>query len=169
MLRRVLVRKEVFMLIVVILRRTGMLVAMLLIFAAGCSAPAVQSPATTPAATPEATESTGATEETTAMPRSDESQILVNLARANLRERLCVSRDEITVESVAPVEFPDTSLGVPEPGRMYSQVITPGYVIRLAAAGEVYEYHGSGNRIVFAPDESTAVPTCANATPTSEA
>ncbi len=162
------------MLIAVILRRTVMLVAMLLIFAAGCSAPAVQSPASTPAATPEATEtgstgSTGSTEETTAMPRSDESQILVNLARANLRERLCVSRDEITVQSVAPVEFADTSLGVPEPGRMYSQVITPGYVIRLAAAGEVYEYHGSGNRVVFAPDESTAVPTCANATPTGEA
>jgi len=159
------------MLIAVILRRTVMLVAMLLIFAAGCSAPAVQSPATTPAATLEATETglTGVTEETTAMPRSDESQILVNLARANLRERLCVSRDEITVQSVEPVEFADTSLGVPEPGRMYSQVITPGYVIRLAAAGEMYEYHGSGNRIVFAPDESTAVPTCANATPTSEA
>jgi len=159
------------MLIAVILRRTVMLVAMLLIFAAGCSAPAVQSPVPTPVATPEATEtgSTGATEETTAMPRSDESQILVNLARANLRERLCVSRDEITVESVAPVEFPDTSLGVPEPGRMYSQVITPGYVIRLAAAGDLYEYHGSGNRVVFAPDESTAVPSCANATPTSEA
>lgn len=103
------------------------------------------------------------------MPRSDESQILVNLARANLRERLCVSRDEITVESVESVEFPDTSLGVPEPGQMYSQVITPGYVIRLAAAGELYEYHGSGNRVVFAPDESTAVPSCANATPTSEA
>lgn len=159
------------MLIAVILRRTVMLMAMLLIFAAGCSAPAVQSPAPTPAATPEATEteSTGSTEETTAMPRSDESQILVNLARANLRERLCVSRDEITVESVESVEFPDTSLGVPEPGQMYSQVITPGYVIRLAAAGELYEYHGSGNRVVFAPDESTAVPSCANATPTSEA
>jgi hypothetical protein len=103
------------------------------------------------------------------MPRSDESQILVNLARANLRERLCVSRNEITVQSVEPVEFADTSLGVPEPGRMYSQVITPGYVIRLTAAGEVYVYHGSGSRVVFAPDESSAVPTCASATPISKA
>ncbi len=150
-----------------VVRRTVVIVMILIIFTAGCSAPAAQSPVPTPATTPPATE-TGTTEETTAMPRSDESQILTNLARANLRERLCVSRNEITVQSVVPVEFADTSLGVPEPGRMYSQVITPGYVIRLTAAGEVYQYHGSGSRVVFAPDESSAVPTCASATPTSE-
>jgi len=50
-------------------------------------------------------------------------------------------------------EFPDASLGVPEPGKMYAQVITPGYVIRLAVEGAVTKYHGTGDRVVLVPDE----------------
>jgi hypothetical protein len=54
------------------------------------------------------------------------------------------------VQDVKEAEFPDASLGVPEPDRAYAQVITPGYVIRLMADSEVYEYHGAGERVVLA-------------------
>jgi hypothetical protein len=81
------------------------------------------------------------------------TQSLVDLAKADLAERLGVSRAEIVVKSIEAVEFPDTSLGVPEPGKMYAQVITPGYIIMLVVDGRTYEYHGSGDRIVFAPHE----------------
>jgi len=81
---------------------------------------------------------------------------LVNLATADLQERLTVSSDEIAVRSVEATEFPNASLGVLEPGKMYAEAITPGYVIRLAVNGAAYEYHGSGDRVVFAP---TSFPT----------
>ena len=49
--------------------------------------------------------------------------------------------DEITVLSVEPVEWRDASLGCPQEGMMYAQVITPGFLVMLEAGGEQYEYH----------------------------
>jgi len=82
---------------------------------------------------------------------SDEAQSLVSLAKADLAERLGVSPSDVEVQSVKETEFRDASLGVPEPGKMYAQVITPGYIIRLEAKDVVYEYHGSGERVVLSP------------------
>lgn len=79
-----------------------------------------------------------------------EAQPLVDLAKADLAQRLNVRVDDIQVQSVEEVQFPDSSLGVPEPGKMYLTVITPGYIIRLVVGGQTYEYHGSGNYIVLA-------------------
>ena len=49
--------------------------------------------------------------------------------------------DEITMLSVEPVEWRDASLGCPQEGMMYAQVITPGFLVMLQAGGEQYEYH----------------------------
>ncbi len=81
-----------------------------------------------------------------------QAQPLVELAKEDLAEQLGISPAEIEVESVEEVEFPDASLGVPEPDKAYAQVITPGYVIRLAAQGETYEYHAADGRVVLAVD-----------------
>ena len=58
-----------------------------------------------------------------------------------LADQLSISPEEITVISSEPVEWPDTSLGCPQPGVMYAQVLTPGYRFRLEAAGAEYEVH----------------------------
>ncbi|MBC7231951.1 MAG: hypothetical protein H5T68_01740 [Chloroflexi bacterium] len=79
-----------------------------------------------------------------------EAQPLIDLAKADLAQRLNLQPEAILVQSVEATQFPDSSLGVPEPGKMYLMVITPGYVIRLVANGRVYEYHGSGNYVVLA-------------------
>jgi hypothetical protein len=79
-----------------------------------------------------------------------EAENLVALARQDLAERLGVSPDEIVLQDVEEVEFSDASLGVPEPGKMYAQVITPGFVIRLEVDGKSYEYHAAGERVVLA-------------------
>lgn len=52
-----------------------------------------------------------------------------------------VSANEITLVSIEAVEWGDTSLGCPQEGYMYAQVITPGYNIVLQAQGQQYEYH----------------------------
>lgn len=79
------------------------------------------------------------------------AQPWIGEARASLAEQLGLPVDQIRVQSVESVEFADSSLGVPEPGKNYLTVITPGFVIRLVAAGTVYEYHAGANHVVLAP------------------
>ena len=78
---------------------------------------------------------------------------LVRQASADLATRLAVPPDQIQVVSVDEVEWRDSSLGVPQPGQMYAQVITPGYRIILQAQGKRYRYHSDQQRVVFAGSE----------------
>ena len=65
----------------------------------------------------------------------------VQAAIETLAEELEIAPNEIRLIAVTPMEWRDESLGCPKPGRMYAQVITPGYRIILAADGQRYEYH----------------------------
>jgi hypothetical protein len=85
-----------------------------------------------------------------------ESGPLVERAQADLAQRLGIDPTEIDVQSVEEAQFPDASLGVPEPDTAYAQVITPGYVIKLAVGDGVYTYHASEERVVFVPQEIQA-------------
>jgi hypothetical protein len=67
----------------------------------------------------------------------------VDAARADLAERLGVDESTIAVVSAESVNWPNSALGCPEPGRAYSQVVTPGYRIVLAVDGATYAYHAS--------------------------
>ncbi len=74
-------------------------------------------------------------------------------ARQDLSKRLGMSLEEIEVQSVKAVEWPDASLGCPQPGMMYAQVITPGYRILLKAGDETYEYHSDQKRAILCQPE----------------
>jgi len=66
---------------------------------------------------------------------------VVQLARQDLAQKLGLATDAIQLVSVEMVEWSDTSLGCPQPGMMYAQVITPGFRVILAAKDRTYEYH----------------------------
>jgi hypothetical protein len=68
-------------------------------------------------------------------------QTLVDQARQHLAARLGLGLTEIAVVETRYVEWHDASLGCPEPGMAYPQVITPGYQIVLDARGQQYTYH----------------------------
>lgn len=74
---------------------------------------------------------------------------LIADAKKDLMARANVSADAITVVSAQPVEWRDSSLGCPIEGMMYTQVITPGYLIVLQANGQEYEYHASTTRVMY--------------------
>ena len=74
-------------------------------------------------------------------------------ARQDLSKRLAMSLEEIEVQSVEAVEWPDASLGCPQPGMMYAQVITPGYRILLKTGDETYEYHSDQKRAILCQPE----------------
>jgi hypothetical protein len=58
--------------------------------------------------------------------------------------------DQVTPLAVEAHTFPDTSLGVPQEGMMYAQVLTVGYIITLEADGQTYTYHGANETIIRA-------------------
>jgi hypothetical protein len=65
-----------------------------------------------------------------------------NAALADAATRLGVSRASLRVDRVEPRDWNDASLGCPEPGHLYAQVITPGYLLVISAAGgQSVEYH----------------------------
>ncbi|MHB0875516.1 MAG: hypothetical protein ACYC5O_05665 [Anaerolineae bacterium] len=87
-----------------------------------------------------------------------EAAAAVAMARQDLRQRLGLENDgSIVVASVAAEDWPDASLGCPDPEMMYAQVITPGYRIVLTVAGTDYEYHtDAGKRAVLCLDGKPA-------------
>lgn len=95
----------------------------------------------TPAAKAAETPASKATDQGTSKPIPQEAEPQVAHAKQDLAQRLGVSVDSITVREVEEVEWRDSSLGCPEPGKAYLQVITPGYKIILEAQGKSYEYH----------------------------
>jgi hypothetical protein len=81
-----------------------------------------------------------------------DAQPLVEQAIADLASRRPLEEEQIEVVQVEATEFDDASLGVPEPGQMYAQVITPGYIIVLQADDKLYEYHAGDDRVVLASE-----------------
>src|SRR5947199_8158752 len=66
---------------------------------------------------------------------------LNQLARKDLAERLKVGDDAIETSFLRPATWRDGSLGCPQPGMMYPQMVTPGFVIELTSKGKAYTYH----------------------------
>jgi hypothetical protein len=68
-------------------------------------------------------------------------------ARKDLAARLGVSESEVAEHSVEEADFPDAALGAPLKGEMSGMMITPGWRIRLSAAGQSYEYRANRNQL----------------------
>jgi hypothetical protein len=69
------------------------------------------------------------------------SETALQAAKADLAKLTGVPEDQISLVSVEAKEWSDSSLGCPQEGMMYAQVITPGYLMVLDANGQQYEYH----------------------------
>ena len=83
-------------------------------------------------------------------------QALIEKAKEHLAQRLAVSTSEIGLIEATSVTWPDSSLGCPQAGMVYTQVLTPGYLILLEHGGTMFEYHAS-NR--------DSITTCENPSP----
>lgn len=55
----------------------------------------------------------------------------------------------ISIVSFEEQEFGNTSLGCPQEGQMYAEVITPGYKVVLEAQGTQYDYRLTNTEDVF--------------------
>ena len=83
-------------------------------------------------------------------PFSTSLESLIEKAKENLAQRLSVPITKIDLVEAKPVTWPDASLGCPQPGMMYAQVLMGGYLILLEANGKIYEYHTSkGTEVIY--------------------
>ena len=80
---------------------------------------------------------------------------LIEKTQEDLAQRLSISKTEISLVEAVEVEWSDSSLGCPEPGMEYLQVLTPGYRILLEANGSQYEYHSNRDAYVVYCDPSS--------------
>jgi hypothetical protein len=73
----------------------------------------------------------------------------VQVAIATLSQALNTGERQVQVVSYEQEQWPDSCLGLAEPGEMCLQVITPGWLILLDAGGKRYEIHTdeTGSRV----------------------
>lgn len=90
---------------------------------------------------------------TVAPPAGPADSEVVSKAKSDLAKRTGAAAGDIKTRSVEAVNWPDASLGCPQPDMMYAQVVTPGQRIVLETGGQTYEYHSGGANVVFCPPQ----------------
>jgi hypothetical protein len=106
------------------------------------SQPTAQPPTAAPP-TPGA--STPQPEMPTTAPAAQAPEALVRTGQQLLAEHLGVSADTLKLQSATAQEWRDGSLGCPQPGMVYPQVITPGFLLIFADGARTYEVHTAEN------------------------
>jgi hypothetical protein len=79
--------------------------------------------------------------------------------RADAARRIGRPEANLAVLMVESVTWPDGALGCPEPGRLYTQALVPGWRVRIGAAGLApLQYHLSarGAWLHCPPERATA-------------
>ena len=75
---------------------------------------------------------------------------LIENTKRDLAQMLNISESEINILEAKDVVWPNSSLGCPQPGTTYTQVLTDGFLIRLEVDGNIYEYHTDADKqIIF--------------------
>ena len=77
------------------------------------------------------------------------SSTLVQLAQADLAKRVNVAPSEITLAEMREITWRDGSLGCPQPGMRYKQVLVNGSQIRFEVGGKSFYYHSGGGQGPF--------------------
>ncbi len=81
------------------------------------------------------------TEDGRLLPLDAETRQVAERARETLAAELQVDAAMIEVDTVRAMQWSDTSLGCPQPGYSYGQVITPGFRVTLRADGVLHFVH----------------------------
>jgi len=76
---------------------------------------------------------------------------LMLTARMDLAKRLGVPVQEIEAAGSAPKTFADASLGCPEAGMQYAQVLTEGWVLTLRHGTRDFTYHADAHHVIPCP------------------
>lgn len=77
------------------------------------------------------------------------SALWIAKAREDLAKQQNVAIDQVKLITYENKVWPDSSLGCPQPGMFYKQVLSEGYFIQLQIGNELFNYHGGSGREPF--------------------
>jgi heat shock protein HslJ len=99
---------------------------------------------------------------------------LVAAARQRLARHLGVPADSLALQSANQQEWSDGALGCPQPGQVYPQVVTPGFLLVFSNGAQTYAVHigrseqqmilCENNQPINLPNQSSEPPTPAGDT-----
>ena len=72
-----------------------------------------------------------------------------------MAEELGISQTELEFQSASQIDWPDTSLGCPKIGEVYTDVITPGFILK-------FDVQGQQGYIVHSNKEGTSMARCSS-------
>jgi hypothetical protein len=124
-------------------------VAAILLLAAGCAGDDDEGPAVT--VTRSAASPTAAAQISPNLPEPE----LEETVRRDLAAQLDIQPSDLTFVEHCFVTWPDASVGVAEPGRVYTQGLINGWFMLFEHGGVAYRVHGAEARYVianFVPD-----------------
>jgi hypothetical protein len=87
-------------------------------------------------------------------------QSIVEAALADAARQTGLPRSQLKILSSGPVTWRDGSLGCPQPGMAYMDMLVPGYRIRIQAGDRELDYHASarGGELLLCPPERAVEP-----------
>lgn len=83
-----------------------------------------------------------------------EAQGAVEAALKDAAAHLGTDAANLRVEQVEARQWNDSSLGCPQPGELYSQIVTPGFLIVISSTTKQLEYHSDARARVVLCKES---------------
>lgn len=69
------------------------------------------------------------------------AKLMANKVKLILTSELSVDQEQLETEEARELDWPDASLGAPEPGKIYAQKVTQGYQLKFNRGGVIYEIH----------------------------
>lgn len=76
---------------------------------------------------------------------------------ADAAGRAGVASADVVVSMARAVQWPDASLGCPQPGMSYAQVVTAGYHVQVSAGGSVHDYRADASGSFFVCEEAIPI------------
>jgi hypothetical protein len=92
---------------------------------------------------------------------SEESlSTIAQKAGEKLASELGISLQDVSIDNIESVDWPDACLGIIKQDEMCANVITPGYKVSMTAAGMKYIYHTNqdGSLIIAEENKSREIP-----------
>lgn len=107
------------------------------------------------------------TSEATDMPATPPPvEKFVSLSKQDLASRLQIDADKISLVRTEHINWLNSALGCPRPGKMYPQGRVPGYRVWLNAEGKEYLYHTDyQGKLILCPELNPDLPGPATPTP----
>ena len=120
--------------------RVRLLIAATLLVIA-CGPGAADQPPTRAASLPSPAPASPVTSVLPGSTSNTDPQASVDAALKAAAAHLSVSAADLRVDQIDARQWGDSSLGCPKPGIMYSQIVTPGFLIVISGPGKQLEYH----------------------------